>query len=75
MKPCFRDAGEVVVGERIGVIHLGPRSEEVDELVHVHAAQQHLVAVAVRDHIAVGAEESAGQLLVRRGCRGDPGWG
>ena len=68
------DAGEVVVGERLGRRHLGPRTVEVDELVHVDAAEQHLVAVAVRDDVAVRAQEARGHaLLVRRGCGRHPG--
>ena len=61
------DAGEVLFGERPGLVHLGPRLVEVDELVDVDAAQQHLVAVAVRDDVAVRAQEARGQRVSSAG--------
>ena len=70
------DVGEVVLGERPGVVDVGTRTVEVHELVHVHAAQQHLVAVAVGDDVVVGAEE-ADRHVVGGGLRGGgrPGHG
>ena len=53
-----RDAGEVVLGQRPRRRDVGARLVEVDELVHVDPAQQHLVAVAVGDEATLGTEEA-----------------